>query len=159
MRGAVIVLLLSIAVGCSSEDPPKGTDDGGACVRYPGAAALATKTVPRAKVTEIFDRSCAFTSCHGRSPGSGKLFIPKSPENWYAEVVNKASVLHPTMKRVVPGDPGNSFLMHKLTTSLCALHKDCTAGSCGDVMPQGSDPLPKEDFATIETWIREGAAE
>jgi hypothetical protein len=170
-----------VLAACSSESTPNTPTDTGpgdaGCVRYDGGPAVslvpmdagedAPPTLPdtgpivtKAEVDDIIKLSCSFSSCHGRAPGQGRLFLP-SPEtgNWVVEVVNKPSTAHPTMKRVVPGDPSNSFFVHKLTDGLCALNKECVGGTCGDRMPQGSDPLLKEDFDKIVRWIQQGANE
>ncbi len=47
---------------------------------------------------------------------------------------------------IVPGDPGRSKLFQLLTTP-----------DADDRMPQKDDPLPPEQIASIEQWIRQGA--
>jgi hypothetical protein len=115
--------------------------------------------VTKAEIDDIFKNSCSFSSCHGSKPGQGKLYIPGPPGNWYTEVVNVPSTTHKTMKRIVPYDPQNSFLVQKLTNGLCALAKDCVGNNCGDRMPQDNDPLADADRDKIIEWIRQGAKE
>jgi hypothetical protein len=184
MRVACLLLVSVFGFGCSSEITPATPADTGpaeaACVRFDAGPAMEvappadtegtddsavmdtappTATISRAELDDIIKNSCAFSSCHGRSPGAGKLFLPAPPNNWVVEIVNKPSTAHPTMKRVVPGDPSNSFFVHKLTDGLCALHKECVGGDCGVRMPQTSDPLLKQDLDKIIEWIRQGASE
>ncbi len=163
MRFASLLVPWVLAVGCSSDPPastPSADDAGGdACVPFTVGASSGA-TVTRAEIDTIFERSCSFSSCHGRAPGEGKLHLPpRATSDWYVEVVNVASTAHPTMKRVVPGDPQNSFLVHKLTDGLCALAKDCVGGDCGERMPQGNDALPADELEKIVEWIRNGAPE
>jgi hypothetical protein len=46
---------------------------------------------------------------------------------------------------VLPGDPDRSLLIRKVK------------GEAGLLMPPGGDPLPPEDIALLDLWIREGA--
>lgn len=189
MRGAFFLLPIAL-FGCSSEEPPAtntsdAADAAEACVAFDGGPKMEVAPPPdtlgggdedatvedtappdvgpivtRAEVDDIIKLSCAFSSCHGTRPGSGKLFLPApGTGNWVVEVVNVASTAHKTMKRVVPGDPSNSFFVHKLTNGLCALANDCTLPNCGDRMPQASDPLPADDLNKIVEWVRQGASE
>ena len=50
---------------------------------------------------------------------------------------------------VVPGDPGASYLMKKLTEPLDP--------SYGDRMPAKSGPLTLDDYDAVKTWIARGA--
>lgn len=92
--------------------------------------------------TEVLERSCASTSCHGSASDA--------PLVSYSDVVNA-----PTQKgdecdgriRVVPGDLAASTLYGKLT--------DPTP--CGDRMPRGQPPLPTETIDQIRRWIEAGA--
>ncbi len=184
MRLACLLAFSVLSIACSSESPPTpSTDAGGgeaACVRYDGGPAVEAATPPdtdptedaavedtapsgptisRAEIDDIIKNSCSFSSCHGRSPGAGRLYLPAPPSNWVVEIVNKPSTTHKTMKRVVPGDPSNSFFVHKLTDGLCALKSECVDNNCGVRMPESSDPIAKADFDKIVEWIRQGASE
>lgn len=178
---ALGLLFPLVMIACSSESTPNQppSDTGvaeAACVRFDAGPAMAvpdaseedgavtdtaspTPTVSRAEIDDIIKNSCSFSSCHGRSPGAGRLYLPAPPNNWVVEVVNKPSVAHPTMKRVVPGDPSNSFFVHKLTDNLCALKAECVNQNCGVRMPEANDALAKQDFDKIVEWIRQGASE
>lgn len=165
----------SAALGCSPSDgePAKADAAVDACVAFDaGPAAVpfvdagdeATPrdvgpVVTRAEIDDIIQNSCAFSSCHGRKPGAGGLYLPAPPNNWVVELVGKPSSIHKTMKLVVAGDPSQSFLLHKLGSGLCALSKDCIDGSCGDRMPQGSTALPAFELAKIVEWVRQGATD
>ena len=108
---------------------------------------------------------CDVDTCHG-SKGSGNLKLSnpdtvgleKAATTIYGNLVNKAADAHKTMKRVVPGDPNNSFLMHKLDGDQCALDATtCNHDDCGVSMPQDGDLLPDTDRAVIRKWIMQGA--
>jgi hypothetical protein len=189
MRGAYLFLPLALLACSKDEDPPVTTTDAAdaaeACVPFDAGPKMEVAPPPdtlgggdedatvedtappdvgpivtRAEVDDIIKLSCAFSSCHGTKPGQGKLFLPAPGSgNWVVEVVNVASTTHKTMKRVVPGDPSNSFLIHKMTNGLCALSKDCVNNNCGDRMPQANDPVSPDDLKKFIEWVRQGATE
>ncbi len=158
-------------IGCFHGEGDGGNkaDAAAACGQF-NADSLTTPTpVTRAEIDAVFAQSCSFSTCHGTSPGSGKLYLPKKDagaDDWYAEVL-KPSEHIAGMKRVKPGDPNNSFLLIKMDAhGLCFLAPQCNGdagalnvdgGSCGESMPQGSDRLPDTDVAKVASWIRAGA--
>ena len=141
--------------------PPEVGDDDDAALSGDATGSVDSSTIrkiARAEIDDIF-RGCAQThSCHGDDPGKAGLYLP-STGNWYKNVINVASATNPKMKRIVPGDPGNSWLVHKLTGNFCAFTKDCVGKDCGKREPNGEAALPAEDFQKIVEWIRQGALE
>lgn len=157
---ALLALLPAVAAGCGSDESSGGTAPAPAKTCGPLELPKASGTTPpRAKVDTIFATSCSFQTCHGIAPGSGQLHLPKMADgDWYPNVVMRASSTHKTMPRVTPGDPANSFLVHKVSGySLCTLTAGCDQGNCGGRMPEGGDALAAEDLATLVDWIRGGA--
>ncbi len=70
-----------------------------------------------------------------------------TPDIAYAHLVGVRSVLRPGLLRVAPGDPNNSFLIHKLEGhDLVGLR-----------MPQNADPLTPGQIQIIRRWIERGA--
>ena len=59
-------------------------------------------------------------------------------------------------KIVAPGDPGKSFLMHKMDNSLKCETLTCGA-KCGGSMPLGSPTLSQDQRDTVRRWIAQGA--
>jgi len=99
-----------------------------------------------ANVQPIFDRECV--KCHGPEKQKAKLDL--SPGVAYKSLVNTPSKEEPTLLRVKPGDPDQSYLMLKLE------HKS----SDGDGMPKGffgARKLPQRDLDAIRSWIASGA--
>lgn len=170
-----LLLLACALVACSPSDgdgSPTDAGDGGSCTAFdagpPGSPPVdaGDETTPdvgpvvtRVEIDDIIKNSCSFSTCHGKKPGAGGLFLEPPPGNWTVSLINVASTTHKTMKRVVPYDPQKSFLVHKLGAGLCALAKDCVDGTCGDRMPQTSSPLPSDEIAKIVEWIRQGASD
>ncbi len=92
--------------------------------------------------TDIFSKSCAFSSCHGDGGNSGLLKL--DPELSYAQLVN-AAASEAGKIRVVPGDPDGSYLVERLE------HPDTA-----EVMPPGQ-PLDAAKLERIRSWIVDGA--
>lgn len=150
-----------VITSCAPFDagPPGTLADGGPA----GEGGL---PVLRAQVDTIVNFSCAIASCHGRSPGQGHLFLPKRQAadagagmngDWYDQVVGVASLTNPSMQLVKPGDPAESWLVHKVGGDQCYFKAACVKGNCGDRMPQANLALDPADIATIVAWVREGA--
>lgn len=98
------------------------------------------------QVQPIFTAQCGGGGCHsGMNPAEG-LVLSKGKS--YASLVNVTSSQCAVNKRVVPGDPGNSYLMWKLKG----------AGPCfiGSRMPKGQ-PLSATEIDLIGAWIAQGA--
>ncbi|MDB5099406.1 MAG: Fibronectin type domain protein [Cyanobacteria bacterium RYN_339] len=94
--------------------------------------------------------TCSTRSCHSATSTKGGLqltadvayeqLVNVAAENDKAKLTNK--------KRVIPGDPANSFLVQKLESP--------PAGE-GDMMPQRGQKLPDDQINAIKTWIQNGA--
>jgi hypothetical protein len=104
---------------------------------------------------EIFDTTdssgrLACTNCHNaRGP-----FVPAGLDltagNSYARLVGVSSVERPGVLRVAPGDPDNSYIVHKLEGG---------PNIVGARMPRGTGPyLTDGQMLVIRRWIAEGAA-
>jgi hypothetical protein len=104
--------------------------------------------------SEIFSSSdssgrAACTQCHN---AVGRLFngLDLSPQVAYANLVGVGSRGKPGAIRVIPGDPENSYLIHKL---------DGRPGIVGVRMPQIGPPyLTDGQILVIKRWIELGAA-
>ena len=91
-------------------------------------------------------RRCAACHITGTEPGQMALVPGKA----YDFLVNVDSV-EAKMKRVAPGDPGQSYLIHKLQGT----HLD--VGGNGVRMPFHQGPLPQGEIDRFRQWIAEGA--
>jgi len=95
---------------------------------------------------EIFDASCV--TCHtsqGRTPAGG---LDLRVEVSYGNLVNVASRGKPSAVRVVPGNPGASYIIHKLEGG---------PDIVGSRMPFGGTPLTPGQITVIRHWIESGA--
>jgi len=96
-----------------------------------------------ADIQAIFSSRCI--ECHAGASAPHGLRL--SPENSYARLVNVASEEVPSLKRVKPRDPDNSYLIHKVAGTQAV----------GGRMPLNRTPLTEEQIALIRRWISEGA--
>jgi hypothetical protein len=136
-------------------------DDTPTCTAYvvPPGTDLTTPVVSlRNDVVPILTSSCAFSTCHGEktSPGNNGLYLGTQQGTPDATAIH-ASVLATAvsydMPVVTPGDPSQSFLMHKADGDACTLCKNL----CGESMPQSTQLLPVASRDTIRRWIAQGA--
>ena len=143
VRADRLVLFLILALGCHSAD-----EDSAAAVAY-------------ADVEVLWYGECAI-ACHGGGLGGDELLNLEEGRS-HSELVDVPSQQGPSMKRVEPGEPEQSYLWHKLSGT----HVE--VGGSGSPMPQawslseGSGttdhyPLEAPDLSLIEAWIRQGAA-
>lgn len=134
-----------------------GNDGGKTCAPFTSKADLTTPQVSfRNDVMPILNQSCTFSSCHGA--GSGTMTLRQGDAaGMRSQIVDVPSSTLPAMKRVAPGDPGHSFLMHKIDGDVCTLKDQCVQQTCGDTMPQSSDMLDEATRDVIRRWIAQGA--
>jgi hypothetical protein len=95
----------------------------------------------------IFSPLCS--GCHtgggGSLPSSMNL---SSAAATYAAIVGVASTQQPSVQRVNPGNPDNSYLVRKI---------EGTPGITGSRMPLGGAPLDATLIANVRAWITAGA--
>jgi hypothetical protein len=174
-----------------------GSGAGDKCTVSPNASAAAVSF--KTDVMPIFGFSCAGTSCHsGTRPkaglylgpkcdfAQGKCTYPSVPNtgnpsagqpltdedilNTYNDLM-EASVTAPAVKRVVPSDPGASFMIDKVAGIQNDKGLTCTntesnpdVGPCGQWMPYTGGPLCKTGMTAQTTrvdvlvnWVAQGA--
>jgi hypothetical protein len=97
------------------------------------------------QVKSELDRVCAgVESCHGS--GAGGMLL--SPGHDFDALINVTSTENPPMKRVLPGDPAESYVLIKLA---------CEGGiPDGGCMPLGA-PTDPELVRLFHDWIESGA--
>lgn len=94
---------------------------------------------------EIFTPSCTAAGCHGNiAPQQGLVLTPGVA---YGLTVGVASTEQPSLMRIAPGAPLESYLYRKVTGGAIT----------GDRMPLGGPYLSDERTALLRDWIRRGA--
>jgi hypothetical protein len=130
-RASSFLVIAVVMAGCEHADP---LDD-----------ERAAPTFASIQQT-IFTLNCAVSGCH--LGGSAAAQLDLSAGNAYSNLVGVASVEVPTLQRVEPGDPDNSYLVRKVEGG---------PGITGVQMPRGRDPLSAEQIQAIRDWIAAGA--
>ncbi len=97
----------------------------------------------------VFGPTCSTAGCHtGGGVALPSIMNLTSAQASFDSLVNIASLEVPGAIRVLPGDPDNSYLIHKIEGT----------AAVGDRMPAGSpDPLDPAVIADIRQWIADGA--
>jgi hypothetical protein len=94
----------------------------------------------------IFNRSCALSGCHA-GPGA-QQGLNLSEGSARANLVNVPSNEVPSILRVSPGNPDDSYLVMKI---------EGASGIQGQRMPLNQTPLTSEEIALLRDWIEAGA--
>lgn len=89
----------------------------------------------------IFNKSCAFSGCHGANSIS-----PDLSGNAYENVVNKSSSTG--ISYITPNNPTESYLLQKVTPD---------GNFQGSPMPLSASALSQEQIEAIIEWINDGA--
>lgn len=94
---------------------------------------------------ELFTPTCAVSGCH--TGGAAPQGLRLDEANSYSLLVGVDSAEVPSILRVAPGDPDNSYLIQKLEGT----------ASVGDQMPLGGPPLSQATVDVVRQWITDGA--
>lgn len=93
----------------------------------------------------IFTPTCAVSGCHfGAAPQEG---MNLENGNTFANTVNIPSSEVPSLDRVKPGDPNNSYLVQKVEGT----------AAVGERMPLSGPALSQSEINMIRDWITNGA--
>ncbi|RMF56542.1 MAG: hypothetical protein D6748_13260 [Calditrichaeota bacterium] len=95
----------------------------------------------------IFSQRCALSGCHVGTTAPFGLDLSEGKA--YGNLVNMPSGEIPTLMRVKPNDPDNSYLVLKL---------EGDPRIQGQQMPFGGPFLTASEIEKIREWISEGAA-
>lgn len=97
------------------------------------------------KVQSIFS-NCLFSGCHGgENPQAGQELAPGVS---FQNIVAVKSTEVPSLLRINPGKPEESYLLQKV---------ERTQPTVGGRMPLGGPPLTPEQIDTLREWILAGA--
>lgn len=108
-----------------------------------------TEPTLSAHVQPIFTNTCALSGCHASTnPEEG---MSLAAGETHANTVNVPSVQLASMDRIEPGQPDNSYLVHKIQGT------QASVGGSGVQMPEGGAPLSQEQIDLIRAWVARGA--
>ena len=141
----VLAVLACLSIGCAGE----GGGEGGGGPKPPEC----TSQVPgdpisyQANIAPLLARSCGLAGCH--LPPLVNAGLDLTPAKAYNQMVGVNSQQVPRLKRIKPGDPDNSYLIHKL---------EGRSDIIGVRMPRGNGPyLTDGQILVIKRWIANGA--
>ena len=100
-------------------------------------------------MTEVLVPSCAGSFCHKPDPPPAAP-MSLEPAVAYRELVGATADQHPTMLRIAPMDPTNSWVMVKVKGDLATSHGTTR-------MPLNKPPLSDAHIEQLELWIMRGA--
>ncbi len=95
---------------------------------------------------QIFTASCAFSGCHGGSSPQQGMDLRAGAA--FANIVNVASREKPSLDRIEPSDPDNSYLYLKVLGD---------SSISGVRMPRGGAMLSQDLLDLLRDWIERGA--
>ena len=143
LRSGILVFILSIvAAGC---------DESLATIAGPTPNLTPTFSSIQRDVFEAADSSGrpSCSSCHNPNGGAFRqVGLDLSTAGSYDSIVGVASREKPGVMRVAPGDPDNSYLLHKL---------EGRTDIIGGRMPNRGPFLSDGQLAIIKRWIELGA--
>lgn len=137
MRALLLAVTIFFFTACGELKSPTEVDGGGEPIDP-------TATFTRVQ-NEIFTPTCAVLGCHDPIGHESDMILTAGRA--YDNIVNKPSVEMPSLARIQPNDPANSYLYRKITG----------AGITGERMPFGGASLSESQIKLVRDWIRRGA--
>jgi methionine-rich copper-binding protein CopC len=139
-RSWAALLLLGCAAGCAGNG--QGLDQNGQPISAGGSSGPVTADFQSIQ-DNVFTPICSKCHIGGGAPEGLQLDAAHS----YNLLVGVPSTEQPALLRVKPGDPDNSYMVHKIEGV------DITGGQ----MPLMETPLPQPTIDAIRQWITNGA--
>jgi len=140
-RLSLAAILFGVIAGCCPEPAAK---DSGSAAQGDGAGSRVEARFSQIQGA-IFEKRCV-TDCHESVSAAASLRLTRALS--YASLVNQRSQQITTQLRVVPGNPGASYLVKKMMGG---------SGIVGDQMPRLAPPRPQSEIESIRSWIASGA--
>jgi len=139
--GPLLVLLSGCSgsgVGLNSNGQPVGSSSSGGSSGS-GQIMATFESIQQ----NVFTPICSVCHIGAGAPEGLRLDAADS----YNLIVNVASTEEPTLDRIKPGDPTNSYLIQKIQGH----------AAVGGQMPLGEAPLPSDVMAAMVQWVTDGA--
>jgi hypothetical protein len=141
-RGGSALVLAACLVGCAGNG--KGLDQNGQPIGSGDASSGPITADFQSIQDNVFTPICS--KCHiGASAPEG---LQLDAAHSYNLLVGVPSAEDPSLLRVKPGDPDNSYMVRKI---------EGASGILGGQMPLGETPLPQATIDAIRQWITNGA--
>ncbi len=140
------LLVLAIAAGCAGDGSRLGSDD-----MMDGMMEGPQVTLANIQ-QDVFGAICI--NCHVTG-GTADFLVLDSEQNSLASLVNVLSLEIPSLVRVAPGDPDQSYLVWKIEGQ--GPNGEPILGERMPPATAGEAPLSAEQIADIRSWILDGA--
>lgn len=134
---------LAVVGLCACAGNGEGLDAGGRPLSEGSGDSATLSATFNSIQANVFSPVC--TACHAGA--SAPLGLRLDEANSYSLLVGVPSTEVPSILRVKPGDPNNSYIIQKLEGH----------AAVGGQMPLGGSPLPAATIAFIRQWITDGA--
>jgi hypothetical protein len=150
VRGGVAILIVVILAGCGA-GTGEGLDQNGVPFGSPGSGGPTLPPITGLSPTfasiqaNVFSPICAVPGCHGGPTAQQGLRLDAGFA--YGNLINVASPRDSSQVRVIPGNPDDSFIIHKLEGTQ----------TLGDRMPDGGPYLQQSTIDVVRLWIANGA--
>ena len=140
-RPAALLGAAVVSLGCANFDSPVDPSGGAPDTLVPTPSFSAN-------VAPIFEKRCAIGGCHSIATHQAGLTL--APSRAYESLVGVPSSLQPSVQRVRPLRPSQSWLVTMISA-------DDAARQGLPRMPLATRPLTANQIATIVRWIEQGA--
>ena len=141
LSSALAIILAVGASGCADFDTPVDPA-GGAPDDLVATPSFSANVVP------ILEKRCSTGGCHSLATRQAGLAL--TPEAASDALVGAPSTLRPSVLRVRPSQPAQSWLVAMISA-------DDAARQGVSRMPLATQPLTANQIATIVRWIEQGA--
>lgn len=136
-----LAVAAATALGCADFDTPVDPAGGAPDVLVPIPSFTAN-------VLPILEKRCSQGGCHSLATRQATLTL--TPAEAYDALVGKPSFLNPSVLRVNPMQPAQSWLVAMISA-------DDGARQGRSRMPLATHPLTANQIANIVRWIEQGA--
>ncbi len=142
--GCVLAATAACGSGSGASAPPGNGGGGGGGGNSGGGGNPPALQPSFASIQQnVFTPLC--TGCHSGATAPQGLRLDEASS--YGLLVGVPSAQQPSIRRVAPGEPRNSYLIHKLEGT----------AAVGARMPLNGTPLAPADIDVIRQWITDGA--
>jgi hypothetical protein len=151
----LLVIAFAFACACSSSSESDSAKPRQCLPPAPPVDLVMPEISFSKTIVPIVQSNCSLPACHADARVSLGIYLPMDAAEIY-KAVRAPATTNLKLDFVKPGAPADSYLMHKVDGTHCALDKDCVKGACGQEMPPGAT-LSIDDRNAIRRWIAQGA--
>lgn len=153
--GVVVAVLACLLIGCAGSGGDGGGGGGGGNKPPPCTSQVPGDPISyQNNIAPILATSCGLAGCH--IPPVVNQGLDLSPAKAYDQMVNVKASQDPTLRRIKPGDPDNSYLQRKITPPPMNIQGVLMPNGCPGT-PAAGRCLTSDEVDAFRTWILECA--